>query len=252
MKCISWNVNGLRACLNKGFWEFVKDQAPDIVAVQETKMHPDQLDFPFEGYYAFWNSAQKKGYSGTAVLTKIAPLEARYGIGIPNLDDEGRCITLFFPEFIFINVYTPNSQDGLKRLSERMLWDDAFRAYVLALAKDHRVIVCGDFNVAHEEIDLKNPGSNHQNAGFSDEERAKFTALLESGLIDTFRYLYPQKRDAYTWWSYRFNARERNAGWRIDYFLIRESDTNIIKDHIIYSDVQGSDHCPIGIIVEGI
>ena len=252
MKWISWNVNGLRACLNKGFLEFVRSEQPDVMALQEIKMRQDQADFQIEGYHMIWNSAEKNGYSGTAVLVKEDPLEVMTGIGYPELDAEGRCITLVYPNVTFVTVYTPNSQDGLKRLPTRMQWDDRFREYVSGLAGSRPVIICGDMNVAHQEIDLKNPQSNHQNAGFSDEERAKFTELLESGFIDTFRYLYPDAKDAYSWWSYRFRARERNAGWRIDYFLMRNADAHLLKDHIIYSDVAGSDHCPVGIITERI
>lgn len=250
MKWISWNVNGLRACLNKGFLEFVRSEQPDIMALQEIKMRQEQADFRIEGYHMIWNSAEKSGYSGTAVLVRQDPLDIRTGIGYPELDREGRCITLLYPNVTFVTVYTPNSQDGLKRLPVRMQWDDCFRDYVSGLAESAPVIICGDMNVAHQEIDLKNPQSNHMNAGFSDEERSKFSELLDSGFIDTFRYLYPERKDAYSWWSYRFHSRERNAGWRIDYFLMRNSDAHLLKDHIIYSDVFGSDHCPVGIITE--
>lgn len=252
MKWISWNVNGLRACLNKGFMDFVRSENPDVLALQEIKMQPQQADFEIEGYHMIWNSAQKSGYSGTAILTKKEPQEVRLGIGYPELDAEGRCITLVFPMVYFVTVYTPNAQDGLKRLSTRMEWDDRFRAYVSELAKEKSVIICGDMNVAHQEIDLKNPSTNHQNAGFSDEERGKFTELLQAGFIDTFRTLYPDRKEAYSWWSYRFRSRERNAGWRIDYFLIRAQDKGYLKDHILYNDVLGSDHCPVGIITEGL
>ncbi len=250
MKMISWNVNGLRACLNKGFLEFVRSEQPDLMALQEIKMRPEQADFQIEGYHMIWNSAEKNGYSGTAVLVRNDPCEIRTGIGYSTLDSEGRCITLFYPGFTFVTVYTPNSQDGLRRLPVRMQWDDCFRDYVSSLAKHGPIFICGDMNVAHQEIDLKNPQSNHMNAGFSDEERAKFSELLESGFIDTFRYLYPETKDAYSWWSYRFRARERNAGWRIDYFLMRALDIHLLKDHIIYSKTEGSDHCPIGIVTE--
>jgi len=252
MKWMSWNVNGLRACLNKGFLEFVRDEQPDVLALQEIKMQPNQADFAIDGYQIYWNSAEKNGYSGTAVLTKRTPERVRTGIGFPELDAEGRCITLFFPNVTFVTVYTPNAQDGLKRLQTRMQWDDAFRAYLTELAKDKPVIVCGDLNVAHQEIDLKNPSTNHLNAGFSDEERGKFTELLNAGFIDTFRYLYPDRKDAYSWWSYRFRSRERNAGWRIDYFLMRSCDIGYLKDHILYSNVYGSDHCPICLLTEGL
>lgn len=250
MKWISWNVNGLRACLKKGFYDFIQSEQPDIMALQEIKMRPEQADFQIEGYRIIWNSAEKSGYSGTAVLVKKDPVEIHTGIGFPELDAEGRCITLVYPNVTFVTVYTPNSQDGLRRLPVRMQWDDCFRDYVSRLAAVHPVIICGDMNVAHQEIDLKNPQLNHMNAGFSDEERAKFSELLGVGFIDTFRYLYPNVTDAYSWWSYRFRARERNAGWRIDYFLMRSADAHLLKDHIIYSAVAGSDHCPVGIITE--
>lgn len=238
--------------MNKGFVDFLRAEEPDVLALQEIKMKPEQADFSFEGYRMIWNSAEKSGYSGTAVLTKREPLEVRFGIGYPELDAEGRCITLMFDNVAFVAVYTPNAQDGLRRLPTRMEWDDRFRAYVNALAVERPVIICGDMNVAHQEIDLKNPASNHQNAGFSDEERAKFSELLDSGWIDTFRYLYPDQSDAYSWWSYRFRSRERNAGWRIDYFLMRSTDAAFLRDHILYSSVLGSDHCPVGILTEGL
>ncbi len=250
MKWISWNVNGLRACLQKGFLDFVRAEQPDVIALQETKMQPDQAEIALDGYQMIWNSAQKNGYSGTAVFTKRKPDAIRLGIGFPELDAEGRCITLFFGKVAFVTVYTPNAQDGLKRLPTRMQWDDAFRAYVCDLAKDHSVLICGDMNVAHQEIDLKNPSANHQNAGFSDEEREKFTELLEAGFSDTFRYFYPDQRDAYSWWSYRFRARERNAGWRIDFFLIDTPSIGFVHDQVIRSDVFGSDHCPIVLLTE--
>ena len=252
MKWISWNVNGLRACMSKGFEDFLKQENPDVIALQETKMQPHQADFEFFGYQMIWNSAQKPGYSGTAILTKIPPTGVQFGIGFPELDTEGRCITLAYQDLYFVTVYTPNSQEGLKRLETRMKWDDLFREYVVKLAGEKPVIICGDMNVAHNEIDLKNPSSNHMNAGFSDEERSKFGQLLNSGYIDTFRYLYPELKDQYTWWSYRFHAREKNAGWRIDYFLINEPYINFIKDNVIYSQITGSDHCPIGLITEGL
>ena len=252
MKWISWNVNGLRACMSKGFVDFLKQENPDVIALQETKMQPHQADFEFSGYHMIWNSAQKPGYSGTAILTKILPRDVQFGIGFPKLDIEGRCITLTYQDLYFVTVYTPNSQEGLKRLETRMKWDDLFREYVVNLAAEKPVIICGDMNVAHNEIDLKNPSSNHMNAGFSDEERSKFGELLNSGYVDTFRYLYPDLKDQYTWWSYRFHAREKNAGWRIDYFLINKPYINLITDHIIYAHIAGSDHCPIGLITEGL
>ncbi len=247
MKWISWNVNGLRACLNKGFSEFLLSEQPDILALQEIKMKPEQADFSFDGYHIIWNSAEKNGYSGTAVLTKRLPDQVRFGIGYPELDAEGRCITLFFPTCAFVTVYTPNAQDGLKRLNMRMEWEDRFRVYLGELAKDRPVIVCGDMNVAHQEIDLKNPQSNRGNPGFSDEEREKFTQLLASGFTDTFRYLYPDKRDAYTWWSFRAAARERNVGWRIDYFLVSDRLAPCIEKAFICPEIYGSDHCPVGL-----
>lgn len=250
MKWMSWNVNGLRACLGKGFEAFLYAEQPDVLALQEIKMKPEQSPVSFEGYHVIWNSAEKNGYSGTAVLTKREPDRVQFGIGFPELDAEGRCITLFYPNVIFVTVYTPNAQDGLKRLPTRMEWDDRFRDYVNTLVLDRPVIICGDMNVAHQEIDLKNPASNHQNAGFSDEERAKFSALLSGGWIDTFRFLYPDRRDAYSWWSYRFQSRARNAGWRIDYFLMRACDASLLRDHVIYSDVYGSDHCPVCLLTE--
>ena len=252
MKWISWNVNGLRACLQKGFSEFVQSEQPDVLALQEIKMQPHQAEVSLDGYRMIWNSAERNGYSGTAVFTKKEPDEVRFGIGLLELDAEGRCITLLFPNVSFVTVYTPNAQDGLKRLSTRMLWDDAFRAYVSELKKERTVIVCGDMNVAHREIDLKNPAANRQSAGFSGEERAKFGELLDAGFIDTFRHLYPDRRDAYSWWSYRFGARTRNAGWRIDYFLISDESIGIVKDHILYTNVMGSDHCPVGLITEAL
>lgn len=250
MKLISWNVNGLRACLNKGFDDFLRAESPDILALQETKAQPEQLSYAPEGYFAYYFSAQKKGYSGTAVFAKQEPASVRYGIGDDRFDSEGRTITLFYPAFAFVCAYAPNAQDELKRLPFRAEWESAIRAYLCALAKDGPVIYCGDLNVAHEEIDLKNPAANRGNAGFSDEERAMFSALLDAGFLDTFRTLYPDQTDAYSWWSYRFRARERNAGWRIDYFLVRKEDRARISDARIYADVFGSDHCPVGLIWE--
>ena len=245
MKLISWNVNGLRACITKGFFDFVAEQQPDILALQETKMQPEQFDGEVSGYRVFWNSAEKKGYSGTAVFVKNEPLSVAYGIGIPEHDTEGRVITLEYPTFYFITVYTPNSQDGLRRLDYRMTWEDAFLAYLRALDVKKPVIVCGDLNVAHKEIDLKNPKTNRMNAGFTDQERACMTRLLENGFVDTFRHFYPDKTEAYSWWSYIGGARSRNAGWRIDYFLTSSRLINHVKDSQILSDVLGSDHCPV-------
>lgn len=250
MKFASWNVNGLRACLGKGFAAYVAAESPDILALQETKMQPGQADVDLPGYVEYWNSAEKKGYSGTAIFTKQAPLAVTTGIGLPALDAEGRVITLEYPDFWFVTVYTPNAQEGLARLTERMAWDDAFRAYLVALDRSKPVIVCGDMNVAHQEIDLKNPGPNRGAAGFSDEERGKFTELLSAGFVDSFRQLYPDLAGAYSWWSYRFQARQRNAGWRIDYFLVSERAKAGIRDSIIRNDVLGSDHCPVVLLWE--
>lgn len=250
MKLISWNVNGLRACMKKGFGDFFENQNADIFCIQETKLQPDQWETTFDGYYQYLNSADKKGYSGTAVFCKTEPLRVSMGIGIDEHDHEGRVITLEFEKFILINVYTPNSQRELLRLPYRKEWEDAFRSYVLEKEKQKPVVICGDLNVAHEEIDLKNPKTNHNNAGFTDDEREKLTVLLKSGFLDSFRYLNPDKTDAYTWWSYMFGAREKNVGWRIDYFLVSDSLKDNLKDSVIYSDILGSDHCPIGITLE--
>ena len=253
MKLISWNVNGLRACMGKGFNDFFTAESADIFALQETKLQEGQIDFAPEGYHAYWHYAEKKGYSGTAVFTKAEPLSVAYGMGgDAEFEGEGRVITLEFEDFYFVTVYTPNAQRELTRLEFRCRWEDAFREYLVSLDAKKPVIVCGDMNVAHQEIDLKTPSTNHQNAGFSDEERGKFTELLQAGFIDTFRTLYPDRKEAYSWWSYRFRSRERNAGWRIDYFLIRAQDKGYLKDHILYNDVLGSDHCPVGIITEGL
>lgn len=245
MKLISWNVNGLRACITKGFYDFVAEQQPDILALQETKMQPEQFDGGIEGYTIYWNSAEKKGYSGTAVFVKDEPLSVSYGIGMPEHDTEGRVITLEYPSFYFVTVYTPNSQDGLRRLDYRMTWEDAFLAFLRALDEKKPVIICGDLNVAHKQIDLKNPKTNRMNAGFSDEERACMTRLLENGFVDTFRYFYPDKTEAYSWWSYIGGARSRNAGWRIDYFLTSKRLIDRVKDSQILAEVLGSDHCPV-------
>ena len=250
MKLISWNVNGLRACMNKGFLDFFKVTDADIFCVQETKMQREQAEFDFPGYQEYWNSAVKKGYSGTAVFTKTQPLTVTYGIGIEEHDQEGRVITAEFPEFYLVNVYTPNSQRELERLAYRQVWEDAFRAYLLGLDAKKPVLVCGDMNVAHHDIDLKNFKSNRGNAGFTDEERAKFTELLAAGFTDSFRHLYPDKEGAYTWWSYMFKARQHNAGWRIDYWLVSNRWADKIEDSLIYSDILGSDHCPVGLLLK--
>lgn len=247
MKLISWNVNGLRACMTKGFGDFLKESDADIVCVQETKMQPEQADFSFDGYTSFWNSAIKKGYSGTCVFTRIKPLSVSYDINNDEHKGEGRAITLEFENFYLVNVYVPNSQNELVRLDYRMKWEDAFREYVLSLNEKKPVIICGDMNVAHKEIDIKNPKSNVTNPGFTPQEREKMTELLASGFTDTFRAFYPDKIGAYSWWSYRFHAREHNAGWRIDYFLASNSFMPFVKDSFILSDILGSDHCPVGI-----
>lgn len=245
MKMVSWNVNGIRACVQKGFLDAFKEIDADIFCLQETKLQAGQLELDLEGYYQYWNYAVKKGYSGTAVFTKQKPIRVVNGIGIEEHDQEGRVITCEFEEFYFVTVYTPNSQDGLKRLEYRMRWEDDFRAYLKKLEESKPVIVTGDMNVAHKEIDLKNPKTNRKNAGFTDEERGKFTELLEAGFIDTFRYFYPEQEGCYSWWSYRFKAREKNAGWRIDYFCVSESLKDRLQDAKILTDVYGSDHCPI-------
>ena len=245
MKFISWNVNGIRACVQKGFLEFFKEADADIFCIQETKMQEGQLSLKLGGYYQYWNYAGKKGYSGTAVFTKKEPLSFSYGIGMEEHDQEGRVITLEFEDFYFVTVYTPNSQNELARLDYRMRWEDDFRAYLKRLEEKKPVVVSGDMNVAHQEIDLKNPKTNRKNAGFTDEERQKFTELLEAGFIDTFRYFYPEQEGIYSWWSYRFKAREKNAGWRIDYFCVSEALKERLVGAGILTDVMGSDHCPI-------
>jgi len=245
MKFISWNVNGIRACAEKGFEESFRQLNADIFCLQETKCQKDQFVIDLPEYHQYWNYARKKGYSGTAVFTKQEPLSVAYGLGIEEHDQEGRVITLEFPEFYFITVYTPNSQDGLKRLSYRMQWEDDFLAYLLRLQEKKPVICCGDMNVAHREIDLKNPKTNRKNAGFTDEERACFSRLLESGFIDTFRYFYPDQEGIYSWWSYRFKAREKNAGWRIDYFIASQALADRLLDAKIHTGIMGSDHCPV-------
>lgn len=250
MKLISWNVNGLRACCGKGFEETFAQLDADIFCLQETKMQAGQLDLHFEGYESYWNYAEKKGYSGTAVFTRICPINVTYGMGIDDHDHEGRVITLEFENFFLVTVYTPNSQDELKRLDYRMTWDDDFRAYLLQLDAKKPVIVCGDLNVAHQEIDLKNPKTNRRNAGFTDEEREKFSLLLDAGFTDTFRHFYPDLKDAYSWWSYRFKAREKNAGWRIDYFIASKRLNELLTGAKIHNDVLGSDHCPVEVDID--
>ena len=254
MKLISWNVNGLRAVINKGFKDFYNTINPDIICLQETKMQQDQISIDinemFKDRYVYWNSAEKKGYSGTVVISKIKPINVTYGIGKEEHDKEGRIITLEFDKFYLVNCYTPNSKRGLERLDYRMEWEDEIRNYLLNLNKIKPVIYCGDLNVAHNEIDLKNPSSNHHNAGFSDEERSKMTELLNAGFIDTFRYKYPDKTGAYSWWSYMFHARENNAGWRIDYFIVSDSIKDRIEDAKILSEVMGSDHCPVELDID--
>ena len=247
MKLISWNVNGIRACMEKGFCEAFSALNADFFCLQETKAQPEQVALEFPGYQRFWYSAEKKGYSGTAIYTKHEPLSVRYGIGIEPLDHEGRLITLEYPHCFVLTCYTPNAQDGLKRLEHRLQWEAALRDYLVALDKEKPVIFCGDLNVAHQEIDLKNPKSNRGNPGFSDEEREQFSLLLESGFTDTFRYRYPDLTDAYSWWSYRFHAREKNVGWRIDYFLVSDRLRPSIVATPIYQEIFGSDHCPVGL-----
>ncbi|MCI8650426.1 MAG: exodeoxyribonuclease III [Anaerotruncus sp.] len=245
MKLISWNVNGLRACLGKGFLDFFQKADADIFCIQETKMQQEQAELELPGYSQYWNSAVRKGYSGTAVFSRIPPLSVAYGIGIAEHDTEGRVITLEYETFYLVNVYTPNSQSELARLDYRIVWEDVFRAYVSGLNSKKPVVICGDLNVAHQEIDLKNPKTNRKNAGFTDQERGKLTELLATGFVDSFRLLYPQATDAYSWWSYRFNARAKNAGWRIDYFLVSQQLKDQIRDSKIHADVLGSDHCPV-------
>ena len=250
IKLISWNVNGLRACCDKGFRDIFTQLDADFFCLQETKMQEGQLDLSFEGYTSYWNYAEKKGYSGTAIFTKHQPLQVTYGLGIDEHDHEGRVITLEMEKFFLVTVYTPNSQDGLKRLDYRMTWDDDFRAYLQKLDQSKPVLVCGDLNVAHKEIDLKNPKTNRMNAGFTDQEREKFQLLLDAGFIDTFRYFYPEQTNIYSWWSYRFKAREKNAGWRIDYFLASASLADKLKEAKIHTEIFGSDHCPVEMTVE--
>lgn len=245
MKLISWNVNGIRACVTKGFMDFFNEIDADIFCIQESKMQEGQLELDMPGYYQYWNYAEKKGYSGTAIFTKREPISVSYGVGIEEHDHEGRVITLEYEAFYMVTCYTPNSQNELKRLDYRMQWEDDFKAYLKSLEKTKPVILCGDLNVAHKEIDLKNPKTNRMNAGFTDEERAKMTELLDDGFIDTFRYFYPEDEGRYSWWSYRFKAREKNAGWRIDYFIVSEALKDRLESADIHKDIMGSDHCPV-------
>ena len=250
MKLISWNVNGIRACINKGFKDFFNEIDADIFCIQETKCQKNQIDLEFKGYTSYWNSAEKKGYSGTAIFTKQKPISVTYGIGIEEHDKEGRVITLEFEKFYMINIYTPNSKRELERLEYRQIWEDEIRKYMLKLNENKPVIMCGDLNVAHNEIDLKNPKTNRHNAGFTDEERNKMTELLDAGFVDTFRILYPDKENAYSWWSYMGHAREKNVGWRIDYFIVSKSIENCIKEAKIHSEILGSDHCPVELEID--
>ncbi|MDE6435521.1 MAG: exodeoxyribonuclease III [Lachnospiraceae bacterium] len=250
MRLVSWNVNGIRACVGKGFMDFFHGIDADIFCIQESKMQEGQLTLDMPGYHQYWNYAEKKGYSGTAIFTKQKPISVRNGIGIEEHDHEGRVITLEFEKFFMVTVYTPNSQNELARLDYRMTWEDAFLAYLKKLEEEKPVIVCGDMNVAHKEIDLKNPKTNRKNAGFTDEEREKFSNLLKNGFIDTFRYFYPEQEEIYSWWSYRFKAREKNAGWRIDYFLVSECLKDALKDAKILTEIMGSDHCPVELEME--
>jgi exodeoxyribonuclease III len=250
MKFISWNVNGLRAVFGKGFPDIIKELDADFVCLQETKMQAGQLDAELPTYTSYWNFAEKKGYSGTAIYTRHEPLSVAYGIDIPEHDTEGRVITLEYPDFYLVTVYVPNSQDDLRRLGYRVTWEDAFRAYLKGLDEKKPVIVCGDLNVAHKEIDLKNPKSNRKNAGFTDEERGKFQELLDAGFVDTFRHFYPDQRDIYSWWSYRFKARERNSGWRIDYFVTSERLVPRLTSAKIHTEIYGSDHCPVELVID--
>ena len=249
-KFVSWNVNGLRACKDKGFLEYFEQLNADIFCLQETKLQEGQIDLDLDGYYQYWNYAEKKGYSGTAIFTKEEPVSIKYGLGIEEHDHEGRVITLEYPDYYFITVYVPNSKEDLSRLEYRMTWEDDFLKYVKELEKTKPVIYCGDLNVAHKEIDLKNPKTNRHNAGFTDEERAKFDNVVNSGLIDTFRYFYPDKEQIYSWWSYRFSSRSKNAGWRIDYFVASESLKDRLRDAKILTDIMGSDHCPVELDIE--
>ena len=250
MRLISWNVNGIRACVQKGFLEFFKEVDADIFCIQESKLQEGQINLELEGYYQYWNYAERKGYSGTAIFTKVKPLTVSYGINIEEHDKEGRVITLEFDDYYVITVYTPNSQNELARLDYRMKWEDDFRNYLKSLERNKPVILCGDLNVAHKEIDLKNPSTNRKNAGFTDEEREKFSTLLNSGFIDTFRYFYPDLTGSYSWWSYRFNARKNNAGWRIDYFVVSEALNDKLVSAKIHTEIFGSDHCPVELVIK--
>lgn len=250
MKFISWNVNGLRACLQKGFLDYFNEMDADIFCLQETKLQADQHDLELPGYHQYWNYAEKKGYSGTALFTKQEPIQVTYGIGVEEHDHEGRVITAEFETFYFVTVYVPNSQRELARIDYRMQWEEAFLAYIRSLEEKKPVIYCGDLNVAHQEIDLKNPKTNHQNAGFTDQERECFTKVLESGYVDSFRYFYPEVKEVYSWWSYMFKSREKNAGWRIDYFVVSEKLKEAMQDAKIHTQVQGSDHCPVELDIE--
>ena len=250
MKFISWNVNGLRACVQKGFLDFLKEADADAFCIQESKLQEGQIELDLPGYEQYWNYAEKKGYSGTAIFTKHKPLSVFYGIGVEEHDHEGRVITLEYEGYYLVTCYTPNSQNELARLDYRMRWEEDFLTYINGLNARKPVIFCGDLNVAHEEIDIKNPSSNHHNAGFTDEERGKMTALLKAGYTDTFRYFYPEQKDIYSWWSYRFHARENNAGWRIDYFIVSDSLRDRLKDAVIHTEVFGSDHCPVELDIE--
>jgi len=250
MKLISWNVNGIRACVNKGFLDYFKEVNADIFCIQESKLQEGQIDLQLEGYYQYWNYAQKKGYSGTAIFTKVEPISVNYGINKEEHDKEGRVISLEFDDFYFVTVYTPNSQSALARLDYRMKWENDFRIYIKELDKIKPVIICGDLNVAHKEIDLKNPKANKKNAGFTDEERNEFTKFLDEGFIDTYRYFYPDKEGVYSWWSYRFNARANNAGWRIDYFVVSERLKDRLLSADIHSNIYGSDHCPVELVIK--
>ncbi len=250
MKLISWNVNGLRACVGKGFSEFFEAADADFFCLQETKLQEGQIDLEFEGYRSYWNYAEKKGYSGTAIFTKREPVSVTYGLGSPEFDNEGRVITLEYDNYYVVTCYTPNSKQDLSRIPYRMEWEDAIREYLIGLDKKKPILYCGDLNVAHKEIDLKNPSTNHHNAGFTDEERGKMTELLDAGFIDTFRYFYPDKTDVYSWWSYRFKAREKNTGWRIDYWIASPSLTDKLQDAVIHTDILGSDHCPVELDID--